>query len=98
VIELVDPRGRRVSAAGRMAERPSLSSLRKVAFLSNEEEFMHGALHFPRYTRILERVLRDRLGIDEFHREVKPVLSRPAEPDQLDRFMGWQAVINGLAK
>lgn len=98
MIELVDPRGSRVDGEGRMAERGDLSTLRRVGFLSNEEEFMHGALHFPRYTRILERVLRDRLGITEFHREIKPVLSRPAEPDQLDRFKGWQAVINGLAK
>ena len=98
MIELVDPRGERVGSATQMAERPALSTLSRVGFLSNEEEFMHGALHFPRYTRILERVLRQRLGVTEFHREVKPVLSRPAEPDQLDRFKGWQAVINGLAK
>ena len=73
--------------------------MRRIGFLSNEEEFMHGALHFPRYTRLLERVLPDRLpGALEFHSEVKPVLSRAAEREQIERFIGWDAVINGLAK
>lgn len=60
---------------------------------------MNAPLHFPRYTRILQRVLPDRLGVPlQFHSEVKPVLSRPAEPGQLERLAGCDAVVNGLAK
>ena len=47
---------------------------------------------------LLEGLLRERLGVTEYHREIKPVLSRPAEPDILDRFAGYQGVVNGLAK
>ena len=43
-------------------------------------------------------MLRDELGVDEFHLEIKPVLSRPADAEMLDRFRGYDAVINGLAK
>lgn len=98
MIELVDPRGTFPPADNRLATRRPRQALRRVGFLSNEEEFMHGSLHFPRYTRILERALTERLGPIEVHREVKPILSRPATPDQLDRFREWHAVINGLAK
>ena len=98
-MELVDPRGRTEERSNRLAERRPLGQLARLGFLSNEEEFMHAPLHFPRYTRILERVLPERLGRPlEFHREVKPVLSRPAEREQYERFVGWDAVINGLAK
>jgi hypothetical protein len=98
-MELVDPRGASDQRSNRLARRKAPVELSRVGFLSNEEEFMQAPLHFPRYTRILARVLPDRLGRPiEFHNEVKPVLSRPAEPEQLDRFVGWDAVINGLAK
>jgi hypothetical protein len=98
-MRLVDPRGEIGVQPAKLAARRPRSQLRRIGFLSNEEEFMQAPLHFPRYTRILERVLPDRLpGPLEFHAEVKPVLSRPAEPDQLDRFLEFDAVINGLAK
>jgi len=98
-MELVDPRGVIEERSNVLAHRPARSELRRVGFLSNEEEFMGAPLHFPRYTRILERVLPERLGRTlEFHSEVKPVLSRPAEREQYERFIGWDAVINGLAK
>jgi hypothetical protein len=99
MIQLVDPRGPRLTVRAQLARRRDRSQIRRIGFLSNEEEFMHGALHFPRYTRILERVLPDRLGAPlTFHSEIKPVLSRAATSEQLDRFVGWDAVINGLAK
>jgi hypothetical protein len=98
-MELVDPRGATDTHRNRLAERRPVAELLRVGFLSNEEEFMQGPLHFPRYTRILERVLPQRLGRPlEFHSEVKPVLSRPAEREQYERFIGWDAVVNGLAK
>src|SRR5271167_2229664 len=99
MMELVDPRGLLEERSDRLAPRVAVSELRRVGFLSNEEEFMNGPLHFPRYTRILARVLPERLGRSlEFHSEVKPVLSRPAEREQYERFIGWDAVVNGLAK
>jgi hypothetical protein len=98
VIELVDPRGRAGAQAKVLAPRRATGELRRIGFLSNEEEFMNGSLHFPRYTRILARVFEERLGITEFHWEAKPLLSRGAEIPQLQRLLAYDAVINGLAK
>jgi hypothetical protein len=98
-VKVVDPRGSQYARSKSLAIRQNPDGVRRIGFLSNEEEFMHGALHFPRYADILERVLPGRLpGPLEFHREVKPVLSRPAEGEQLERLIGCDAVINGLAK
>lgn len=98
MISLVDPRGRNESNEARLAPRiGDPGSVRKVGFLSNEAEHLTGP-HFPGYTRILEQALRERLPIIEFHREIKPVLSRPADSDMIARFSGFQGVINGLAK
>jgi hypothetical protein len=99
MIRLVDPRGDLTHASSRLAPRPEVSTLRRIGFLSNEEEFMQAPLHFPRYTRILQRVLPARLkGPLQFHSEVKPVLSRPAENDQLELLARCEGVVNGLAK
>lgn len=98
MIELIDPRGREETAVARLARRaPDPSALRRIGFLSNEPEHMTGP-HFPGYTRVLERALRDRLGVTDFHREIKPVLSRPADGEMIARFSGYHGVINGLAK
>jgi hypothetical protein len=98
MIELVDPRGELSATGRRLAQRVGdPSALRRIGFLSNEPENPTGP-HFPGYTRVLSRVLRERFGIDAFHLEIKPVLSRPAEAEMLDRFQGYDAVVNGLAK
>ena len=98
MIELIDPRGRDDSTSSQLARRVSRpSEIQKIGFLSNEQEHMTGP-HFPGYTRILERALRERLGVTEFHREIKPVLSRPADTEMIARFSGYDGVINGLAK
>jgi hypothetical protein len=99
MIKLVDPRGDRGTAASQLAVRPEANSVRRIGFLSNEEEFMQAPLHFPRYTRILARELPRRFPSPlQFHSEVKPVLSRPAERDQLERLASCHGVVNGLAK
>jgi hypothetical protein len=99
MIRLVDPRGDPTHAGSRLAPRPDRSTIRSIGFLSNEEEFMQTPLHFPRYTRILQRVLPEWLGSPlRFHSEVKPVLSRPAEAGQLQALAECDAVVNGLAK
>jgi hypothetical protein len=98
VIQLIDPRGSEDSVATPLARRVrDPNAIRKIGFLSNEPEHMTGP-HFPGYTRILERALRERLGVTEFHREIKPVLSRPADAEMITRFSGYDGVINGLAK
>jgi len=98
MIELVDPRGADASAATPLASRVgSPGALRRIGFLSNEQEHATGP-HFPGYTRVLEQVLREKLGVNEFHLEIKPVLSRPADSEMIERFRGYDAVINGLAK
>ena len=98
VIELVDPRGAIVHSGRRLAARHGgVGAEVRIGFLSNEEEHLTGP-HFPGYTRVLEGLFREKLGVTEYHREIKPVLSRPAEPDILDRFAGYQGVVNGLAK
>ena len=98
MIELVDPRGSDEKEGKRLAPRvDDPSKLRRIGFLSNEAEHPTGP-HFPGYTRVLARMLRERLGVTEFHLEIKPVLSRAAEPGMIARFKGYDAVINGLAK
>ena len=98
MIELVDPRGTSEARDTRLARRiGDPNAVRKIGFLSNEQEHLTGP-HFPGYTRVLEQALRDRLGVTEFHREIKPVLSRPAEAEMISRFGGYDGVINGLAK
>ena len=98
MIELVDPRGVVEEAGRRLAPRVGdPDAVTRIGFLSNEQEHLTGP-HFPGYTRVLEGLFRERLGVTEYHREIKPVLSRPAEADILDRFAGFQGVVNGLAK
>ena len=97
-MELVDPRGREAAVDRRLAQRcGSADGLRRIGFLSNEGEHLTGP-HFPGSTRVLEAVLRQRFAHLTFHREIKPVLSRPAEPDLIAQFLEYDAVINGLAK
>ena len=96
-MRLVDPRGSTGDPGRSLATRPAAAAVTRIGFLSNEEEHPTGP-HFPGYTRVLEAVFRDRLGVAAYHREVKPVLSRPAEPDQIARFAGCDVVVNGLAK
>ena len=98
MIELVDPRGQRADRELGLAPRVSnAEAIRRIGFLSNEPEHLTGP-HFPGYTRVLEEALRERFGNLEFHREIKPVLSRPAGSDMIARFSGYDGVINGLAK
>jgi hypothetical protein len=98
MIEVIDPRGCDDTIPMRLARRVrDPSELRKIGFLSNEPEHMTGP-HFPGYTRVLERALRERLDVTDFHREIKPVLSRPADSEMIARFSGYDGVINGLAK
>jgi hypothetical protein len=100
-MQLIDPRGRQIVNERRLAPRPKrqngAAGARRIGFLSNEGEHLTGP-HFPGYTRVLEAALRDRLGPLEVHREIKPVLSRPAEPDMIDQFLEYEGVINSLAK
>ena len=98
MIEIVDPRGLAVARTLSLAVRPARGDLRRVGLLCNDPSIAHGTHHFSRYLRIVRRALTDRLGAVEFHQETKPALTRPAEQTQLDRFHGWQVVINGLGK
>ena len=98
MIQLIDPRGPETAQAEGLARRiGDPRAARRIGFLSNEQEHLTGP-HFPGYTRILERALREHTGADVFHREIKPVLSHPAEADMIARFSGFDGVINGLAK
>jgi hypothetical protein len=97
MIELVDPRGERRPASPALAPRPGPAATRRIGFLCNEAAHLSGP-HFQPYTVVLEAAFRERLGVERFDREVKPVLSRPADEKQLDRLAGCDGVVNGLAK
>ena len=97
MIELVDPRGVDAVPERRLAPRRGIRSLRRIGFLCNETAHLSGP-HFAGYAAAIEAELRGRLGIEAFDREVKPVLSLPAEAAQLGRFAGCDGVVNGLAK
>ena len=97
-MQVVDPRGRELRVERRLVPRKGIPNrLPRIGFLSNEGEHLTGP-HFPEYTRVLEAALRERLGPIEVHREIKPVLSRPAEPDMIAQFLEYDGVVNGLAK
>jgi hypothetical protein len=98
VIEIVDPRGTDPLASLTLAARPLRASLTRIGLLCNEASTAHGTMQFSRYLRILQRGLTARLGAVEFFEQTKPVLTRPAETGQLERFRSWQVVINGLGK
>ncbi len=97
-MDIVDPRGRDRSVARHLApRRGNVTGLRRIGFLSNEGEHLTGP-HFPGYTRVLESALSERFAGLTFRRAIKPVLSRPAEPDLIAQFLEYDGVINGLAK
>jgi hypothetical protein len=99
-MQLIDPRGRATATARSLAPRRGIhrgSRVPRIGFLSNEGEHLTGP-HFPGYTRVIEAALRERLGPLDVRREIKPVLSRPAEPDMIAQFLEYDGVINGLAK
>ncbi len=97
MMDIVDPRGREAEVDRRRAPRRGTANVTRIGFLSNEGEHLTGP-HFPGYTRVLEDVLAERFTHATFHREIKPVLSRPAEPDMIAQFLEYDGVINGLAK
>jgi hypothetical protein len=97
MIELVDPRGLPIPTTSALAARPGSGSVRHIGFLCNEAAHLSGP-HFEGYTVALEAAFRERLGVSSYVRQVKPVLSRPATDHQLDRLVGCDGVVNGLAK
>jgi hypothetical protein len=97
MIVLIDPRGAAHPASQALAARPGAAAARRIGFLCNEPAHLSGP-HFQPYTAALETAFRRRLGVERFDREVKPVLSRPADEAQLDRLAGCDGVVNGLAK
>jgi hypothetical protein len=96
MIELVDPRGLPTETIRHLAG-PRTGPLVRVGFLCNEAAHLSGP-HFEGYTRVLETALRDRFGVVEIRREVKPTLSRPADDAMIGRLSDCDGVINGLAK
>jgi len=97
-MKVVDPRGRVAGAERGLA--PRIERRRgelQVAFLVNEQSRNQGPDFFG-YTLAIEGALRERLELGEVLRVCKPLLSRPAEPGQLEELRHVQGVINGLAK
>ena len=97
-MELVDPRGVAATAGSSLApRRGSTSGQWHIGFLVNELNHTAGP-DFTRYTEILEGQLRQRLTVDDVHRDHKPVLSRPAGDDMLAHYRDCSGVVSGLAK
>lgn len=97
-MEIVDPRGQVAARDSGLAPRlqPAAGRVR-LGFLVNEQTRNQGPDFFG-YTLALEAALRERLEIADVVRVCKPLLSRPAEPAQLEELRHVQGVINGLAK
>ncbi len=97
-MELVDPRGRVAGCGSGLARRiQSAAGGVHLGFLVNEQSRNQGP-DFYGYTLAIEEALRERLEIAEVVRVCKPLLSRPADPPQLEELRHVQGVINGLAK
>ncbi|MAG34060.1 MAG: hypothetical protein CL908_24535 [Deltaproteobacteria bacterium] len=97
-MEIVDPRGRVERVGTGLAPRITrpVGGLR-LGFLVNEQTRNQGP-DFYGYTLAIEAALRGRFELAEVVRVCKPVLSRPAEPPQLEELRYVQGVVNGLAK
>lgn len=95
-VELVDPRGAAPPGRAR-ALAPRAGRLERVGFLVNEPGRVAGP-SFARYAEVLERRLRERLGVTDTVFGFKAVLSRRADDQLLARFGECSAVVNGLAK
>jgi hypothetical protein len=96
VIELVDPRGVATTMVPRTLA-PRKARLERVGFLVNEPGRVSGP-SFARYAEVLDRWMRDRLGVHDSFTGFKPILSRRAEDELLDRYAACSGVVNGLAK
>ncbi len=97
-MDIVDPRGRVERLAPRLASRIE-DTARGVSlgFLVNERTRNQGP-DFYGYTLAIEEALRGRFELSNVVRVCKPVLSRPAEPAQLEELRYVQGVVNCLAK
>ncbi|NRA10059.1 MAG: hypothetical protein HRU02_18025 [Myxococcales bacterium] len=97
-MQIVDPRGRVAAEGVGLARRiEGGAGGLKLAFLVNEQSRNQGP-DFYGYTLAIEAALRGRIELAEVLRVCKPMLSRPAEPGQLEELRHVQGVINGLAK
>ena len=95
-IELVDPRGL-AERITRRARAPRAGRVERVGFLVNEPRSVAGP-SFGRYAAVLDRWVRERLGVRDTVFGFKPVLSRRADDALLARYDECSAVVNGLAK
>ena len=96
---LVDPRGELARPdPALLAPRPGRVPDRiEIGFLINEVSRQSGP-DFTRYSLVIEDILRERHARVDVVRDAKPVLSRPADQAQLERFRRCRAVVTGLAK
>ena len=98
-MEIVDPRGRTEepqspAMAARIAHR---TDPLRLGFLVNERTRNQGP-DFYGYSLAIEAALRSRFELSDVVRTCKPLLSRPAEPAELEELRYVQGVVNGLAK
>ncbi|MGH0037724.1 MAG: hypothetical protein ACQGVK_22065 [Myxococcota bacterium] len=97
-MQIVDPRGRVELPEARLADRIAAPGDGvRLGFLVNEDTRNQGP-DFYGYTLAIEAALREHLDLREVVRVCKPLLSRPAEPGQLEELRWVQGVVNGLAK
>ena len=97
-MEIVDPRGLVAGESSGLAPRiGSAPGDLELGFLVNEQSRNMGP-DFYGYTLAIEEALRQRLEGGGVGRVCKPLLSRPAELEQLEELRHVQGVINGLAK
>jgi len=97
-MQIVDPRGRVAEEGrGRAPRIGSNAEALQLAFLVNEQSRNQGP-DFYGYTLAIEAALRERLQVSTVLRVCKPLLSRPADPAQLEELRHVQGVVNGLAK
>lgn len=97
-LHIVDPRGVvPTTVATSLASRPGRQSAPRIGFLINEVNRGAGP-DFTTYSESIERELVRRDPRTTVTREWKPVLSRPATVDMLDRLRTCSGVVTGLAK
>jgi hypothetical protein len=90
IFRVLDPTNEIKGAGGRPAPRLSSLQGKIVGFISNGKEGTKG------YFTLLERMLRDELGVAQVIWRTKSNYSAPADAAIIDEIKRWHAVVTGV--
>jgi hypothetical protein len=87
---VLDPTHEKTVSAAHPAPRPASLQGKTVGFISNGKEGTKG------FFILVERMLREELGVAHVVWRTKSNYSAPAEANIIDEIRRWQAVVTGV--